>query len=309
MSRNYHVGSRCLKRAGILIIKRSELSFSSKSTLISRWVRFSDWAKENEINKLEKITPSTLINYASHLNNRLTDGTLSPATAQNYVSVINTVMGLVRPDWQRVSPTQACQLPRRQRIATENKSVSASQHHQIKQQLSPRLAALVELQRTLGLRFKESALIDAKKALRQAKDTGYIEIISGTKGGRKRTLPIPPDGLQALINAAEQQTGRSMIPSELSYQRYHHACYAEIETLDFHFHSERHAYAQRRYQQLSGISAPIVMGWTRTERHSQLATRLNISESAAKALDEQTRLQVAEELGHSRAEISNVYLG
>lgn len=42
---------------------------------------------------------------------------------------------------------------------------------------------MIELQRGLGLRFEESAKIDARSALARAERTGQIRVEHGTKGG------------------------------------------------------------------------------------------------------------------------------
>lgn len=63
-------------------------------------------------------------------------------------------------------------------------------------------------------------------------------------------------------------------------------------------HGLRHAYAQRRYEELTGRKAPVRGG-----------TPTKALEGVLKEQDRQARLQIASELGHSRTAISNTYLG
>ena len=63
-------------------------------------------------------------------------------------------------------------------------------------------------------------------------------------------------------------------------------------------HGLRHAYAQRRYKELSNFDAAINGGLT--------ARKLTIEQ---KKIDYQARLTLTEELGHSREQITVNYLG
>lgn len=63
-------------------------------------------------------------------------------------------------------------------------------------------------------------------------------------------------------------------------------------------HGLRHAYAQCRYRKLTGWQSPHQGGPSR-----------GAFKDADRNSDIQARLQIAEELGHSRITITNVYLG
>jgi len=63
-------------------------------------------------------------------------------------------------------------------------------------------------------------------------------------------------------------------------------------TGDRGLHDLRAAYAAERYEQLTGVAAPVMT-----------------DERAPKEIDREARLTIAEELGHSRWEITNEYLG
>ena len=65
-----------------------------------------------------------------------------------------------------------------------------------------------------------------------------------------------------------------------------------------HRHGLRHAYAQRRYCEITGFNCPAIGG----PPHHALTTE-------QRQIDRTARLQVSHELGHSRAAITSQYLG
>lgn len=264
---------------------------------------------------MEKITADRVIDYGRMLADWVLQGDLAASTAQNRVSAINSVMELATPRWIAVSPTQDCWIPARSGIAKSSKAIAAAEHQRLceklRQQDNQRLATLLELHRALGLRFEESAKLDARSALQQARDKGEIPICAGTKGGRKRLVPASRQAIAALELAASLQgKERSMIPVQETYAEFQDRAYRELQKAGgFGFHGERHHYAQARYEDLCGAPSPVAAGWSRRERLQRLGIHLSISLTTAKALDARVRLQIAEELGHGRIEVTDAYLG
>ena len=169
----------------------------------------------------------------------------------------------------------------------------------------------MELQRELGLRYEESAKIDARAALAQAERTSTVTISAGTKGGLSRSVPIVRnEQIEVLRNAAAiQGNHRSMIPAQQTYWQYREQCYAEKPD-NYQFHGERHDYAQQRYEALTGIPCPVAAGVGHgAEHHQYIADRLSVSVAEAKQIDRDAREQVASELGHGRIGVTNNYLG
>ena len=186
--------------------------------------------------------------------------------------------------------------------------------HQIaQQQVSKRLAVQLELQRELGLRMKESCLINTPAALHQAEKLGVVKIIAGTKGGRSREVPITSEKqINALQNAAVlQQKDRSMVPVEQSLKSYINSCYKQLGATSMSgFHGERHYYATTRYEQLTGVKSPVEAGVKHGKAHiNYIAQNKCITTEQAKILDLNARAKIASELGHSRISITNNYLG
>jgi len=161
----------------------------------------------------------------------------------------------------------------------------------------PYTAMSLRLQAEFGLRRAESIKIQPAWA-----DRGVTLVLkaSWTKGGRERAIPIRTDGQRAVLNEAKGFAGKgSLIPATMRYveqlRRFRHQCEkAGINRV----HGHRHAYAQARYQQLTGWKAPAAGG----PRSRELT-------SEQKAADRDVRLTISEELGHSRLQILSVYLG
>lgn len=160
------------------------------------------------------------------------------------------------------------------------------------------IQASLLLQVAFGLRREEAPKFRPKDAVQPDR---IVLKGSWTKGGRAREIPITTlEQRQALHHVVSLIKGaESLIPQELSYveqlKRY------EYQTLKAglrNTHGFRHAYAQQRYQVLTGQPCPLANGkrWqemTATERQA----------------DRTARRQIARELGHGRLEITDIYLG
>src|SRR5690606_25182767 len=158
-----------------------------------RWAQFASFAKTQGIGRMERVSPELVREYGLGLATRVDAAEISPAYAQNLVSAVNTVMGLVRP-WWSVSPTKDCGIHIRSTIrhvapATLDRSTFDEIIGQMTQNGLIRQSALASLARNFGLRSKEASLLDAAAALRQAQHWNTIQIKDGTKGGRLREVP------------------------------------------------------------------------------------------------------------------------
>jgi hypothetical protein len=310
---NFGIGSRDMLDAGRMVLRqRSRNGFKTQDDYIDRWRLFCVYAGAKGVTKMEQVDRDVVIGYGQHLQRQLEAGIYSSASApKNYLSAVNCVMKLAtKGKWQTVKPGSDCGIERRKYIPKETKSISDNKHAQIQQQVGERISHLMALQRTFGLRFKESCLIDPKAALKQAEKFGFVSVKAGTKGGRPRRVPCDERGKLILEAAANIQNGKSMIPkNDMSYVKFRKECYAQAQTADLCFHSERHAYAQNRYREIVNAPSPLEAGWEHKERIARLAEYLNIPESDAKEIDRKARLRISIELGHSRMEISNAYLG
>lgn len=155
----------------------------------------------------------------------------------------------------------------------------------------------LELQREFGLRREEAIKFQPAYADRADR---LVLRGSWTKGGRPREVPIATLTQREVLARAHELAGKgSLIPPHRSYVE-QLRIYEKQTTragLD-RMHGLRHAYAQRRYREFTGLRAPAAGG--------KPAAKLSATE---RATDREARLRIAEELGHNRAQITAVYLG
>ena len=307
MSRNYGLGSRTMASAARIALdraaQRGELSFSSVATLSERFSQFVDVARAQGIGRLERISQEGVQAYGRQLAEQVQRGELSPAYAQNLVSAINTVMHLVR-NWSSVSPTKACGIAQRCAVRGTpplgvDRALLERSLEQLRGHDQERAAGVVELARELGLRSKEASLLNAHKALQEARERGQVTIIDGTKGGRVRIVPISQERqLSALANAATLQgSRRSLIPVEQNWKQFRENTLRQgrghLQQVGITgYHDLRAAYACERYQQLTGHPAPVIAGGIVDKDQDRIA-----------------REQISAELGHGRIDVVAEYIG
>lgn len=154
------------------------------------------------------------------------------------------------------------------------------------------------LMKAFGLRIKEAAAIHPAKS-----DKGdYLVVHLGTKGGRGRMVPINSEfRRQALdkalafanpVNGYLRHQDRTVRQAE---RRIHYICEKygiTRKALGITPHHLRHEFTHDRYNELTGTVAPVLGG----ERPQQ-------------ELDKKARLEVSENLGHSRLSITAAYTG
>lgn len=229
---------------------------------------------------------------------------LSPATLQNNLSIFRTLAtwlgkaGMVEGPEKYFSSGAA----RRSTINRADKSWTAkgidvtAKLEQVHAK-DARVALQLELQRVFGLRSREAMQLQPHRA-----DKGpYLAVNLGTKGGRDRVVPINTPEKRTLIERAKtfahSKLSSTSDPQKTLAQVKNHyysvlrAC--GITRKDgMTAHGLRHEYANNRYQQVSGKASP-VRGGQQMDRQT----------------DRVARLEVAEELGHSRESITTHYLG
>jgi hypothetical protein len=284
---------------------RGELSFSTVDTVADRWAIFTRYAKSRGAARMELFTRDLARDYGRELAVQVEAGDMAPATAQNYLSAINTVMKAAAGGaWLSVSPVKDCGIEQRSAIRTDapttlDRSVFTATLAFVRGACGERAEAIVGLCREIGLRSKEASLLDAKASLRDATNTGRVTIADGTKGGRKRILDIRSRGQVDTLRAAAaiQGVDRSMIPAEQTWRQWREGDLRDLREATRRasgggLHDLRAAYACERYAALTGHPAPCTGGVI-----------------ADRALDHSARMTIAEELGHSRVEVVGEYIG
>ena len=161
----------------------------------------------------------------------------------------------------------------------------------------PHIRMSLQLQQAFGLRREEAIKFQPGFA-----DQGdHIRLkASWTKGGKSRTIPIRTDAQHKLLDWIQKQVGSgSLIPADRSYVQQLRVYERLTSNAGLsRMHGLRHDYAQRRYEELTGWKSPAAGG-----------PRVRALTPEQKLTDQETRLTISEELGHSRGQILSIYLG
>lgn len=220
---------------------------------------------------------------------------LSTATIKNRMSYLRWWAEKIGNPSIVSGNNKALGIPDRRYVTNENKG----------QVLDGRLDAVkdahvrmsLELQAAFGLRREESIKFQPSYADRGDK---LVLKPSWTKGGRGRELPIRTAAQREVLDRAHKLAGKgSLIPAKLNYFKQVGRYVRATVKAGFHaMHGLRHAYAQGRYLELTGWLAPTAGGPHQCELTPE-----------QRALDREARLQISEELGHGRTQVSAIYLG
>ena len=155
----------------------------------------------------------------------------------------------------------------------------------------------LRLEEAFGLRREEAIKFSPLYADRGPK---VVLKASTTKGGRSREIPVLKKSQRALLDEARALAGGgAMIPGRRNYVQQLEVY--ERQTKDaglLRNHGLRHAYALRRYQEITGWKAPAAGGPPQ-----------RTLKGARKRIDREARLTVSRELGHSRLQIAATYVG
>lgn len=161
----------------------------------------------------------------------------------------------------------------------------------------PYVRMSLELQQAFGLRREEAIKFNPDYADRGDRITLKA---SWTKGGKERDVPVRSAEQRAVLDRARRlAAGGSLIPSDRNYVQ-------QLRTYERHtanaglskMHGLRHAYAQRRYEELTGWKAPAGGGPV-----------MRALSPGQKVVDRHARQTISRELGHEREQITSVYLG
>ncbi|HDS1779768.1 TPA: integrase domain-containing protein [Pseudomonas putida] len=280
-----------------------------------RWQAFVRWCRSEDgpgYNDARQIDRQTLQNYARYLRDLIQHGELCIATAQNRLSSVNRTLAALRGDQdvRIVSPSQALG---QQRRTVRIRAPDGQDHSQVRrviealcEQRRERVAAIVMLARTTGMRLREAILADLPRLHREAKYVGRINIQDGTKGGRSGVSAprwvIASEEVKAALQLAREVSpagSRNLLDRNESYAAFlQRTVLPAREVLFKHglkgFHELRAAYACERYYQLTGRAAPV------NDRHGYRIDR---------DLDLQTRKKISIELGHNRIDVVSAYIG
>ncbi|MFT5759642.1 MAG: hypothetical protein ACI9LM_004409 [Alteromonadaceae bacterium] len=304
--RNYGFG-RSLKYAAKNVL--SEYLGDRFSTIAShchRFNLFADFCKKYNTNNSVFITQDLFENYAFLIQKRVFVGDLSTHYGHNLISSVNVVMHAFRRDkkiW--FSPKKLFGPRCHIRKVAPNMSLGdvKSACKKINAEADTNIALLIWLARILGLRLREAILIDAKKALKQARKNGFVDIRRGTKGGRGRKVERLIGSNKRIVFALElavisQEKRKSFIPDDEKlitfYRRIHKVALPILKEFNINkIHDLRAAFACDEYKYEFGVDAPVISGET-IKKTQEVKEKLKI---------------ISKKLGHNREYIIDSYCG
>ncbi|NQD95283.1 integrase [Pseudomonas sp. CrR25] len=170
----------------------------------------------------------------------------------------------------------------------------------------PHVHISLRLQEAFGLRREESLKIIPSRAWQGDR---LVLQASWTKGGRPREIPVRTDQQRSVLLEAARLAGRgSLIPPQRSYIEHLRIYERQLSAAGIsRAHGLRHAYAQQRYEELTGRLAPVALGEQIDGlRHHAVSKLIALP---GRITDTEARRIVSAELGHARTQITTVYLG
>ena len=226
----------------------------------------------------------------------------NPATIKNYMSKLRKTAQLL-DNLRIIKPDNAAyKIDNRSYAPLHNKAIH---HIDLSTCTDPHIRLSLEGQALFGLRREESM----KFTLSEALQGNTINIMpSWTKGGIGRVLDINTPAQHEWLNKIARlvKPGESLIPADGTYRQQLSHYQAQTAQMGLSkLHGLRHAYAQRRYRELTtefhrnkvGLISPIEGG--------KLYKAMTAYE---KTLDRKARQIISRELGHSRINITKIYL-
>jgi site-specific recombinase XerC len=190
----------------------------------------------------------------------------------------------------------AFDIGRRSLVGTESKAWDLKEA-QLERISDPQVRLSLRLQAEFGLRREEAIKFRPNYAIK----ADHIKLkASWTKGGRARTVPIRTEEQRRLLGEVRKLAkGGALIPPELNYVEQRNRYDRQVRDAGIkNPHGLRHAYAQARYEELTGWKAPLAGG--------PASKYFNNNQ---RARDKGARETISRELGHDREDISATYLG
>ena len=224
------------------------------------------------------------------------DQSLSIGTFKNRLSALRWWARKVGKADMIPRDNSAFDIGNRSLIAKESKAWELKEAH-LARITGQYVALSLRLQASFGLRREEAIKFSPNYAI---KDDHIKLKPTWTKGGRARIVPILNEEHRKLLEEVKKLAkGGALIPPNKNYEDQKIRYDSQIRTAEIkNPHGLRHAYAQRRYEELTGWKVPVAGG--------PASKSLN---SDQRALDKRARETISRELGHSREQISAAYLG
>ena len=227
----------------------------------------------------------------------------STGTIKNYMSKLRKTALLLDNPKLIKQDNAAYKIDNRSYIPRYNKAIH---HLDLSTCTDTHIRLSLEGQALFGLRREESMKFTLSEALQG--NTIHIQP-SWTKGGIGRVLHITNPAQQAWLDKIAQsiKPGESLIPSDKTYKQQLSQYQAQTAKMGLcKLHGLRHAYAQRRYRELTSAFDSKKHGLISPIEGGKVYKTMTAYE---KTWDRKARQMISRELGHSRIQITKIYLG
>ena len=222
---------------------------------------------------------------------------LAIGTIKNRLAVLRWWAEKVGRAWVLARDNSHYGIPERQYVATTSKActVGVADLARIR---DPHVRMSLQLQQAFGLRREEAIKCQPASA-----DRGDCLVLKAawTPGGKHaRAIPIRTPEQRAMLDRAHRLAGKgSLIPADRTYIQQRKIYERQTARAGLHqLDGLRQAYAQQRYQELTGWPAPAAGGPARTALTP-----------AQQAQDATARRTIGQELGHTQARSTGGMLG
>lgn len=236
--------------------------------------------------------------HVRYLVNRWLQEGLSSGTIKNRMTDIRWSMRKFNKESIIPADNAALNIPKRQYVTNQDKSISILEGD-LSKIVDENIKMSLILQREFGLRREESIKIRINQAV-----VGDELQLQGSwcKNGRERTIKILySEQYQAIarVKAFIGNTERALIPDDKTYKQQETRYRNSVDAASINrAHGLRHAYAQRRYFDLTG--------WACSAKGGPIKSQMTDEQ---RKIDAAAREQISEELGHERLSILAVYCG
>ena len=269
-------------------------SFSTQATRKSILNRIAN--QLHELNYKHMQAKSLKPKHVEALVSLWKDQGLSVGTLKNLLSGLRWwARHVCKPD---IIPkdNDALDIGRRSQVAEESKAWELKET-QLERISDPYIRLSLRLQVAFGLRREEAIKFRPNYAV---KDDHIRLKASWTKGGRARSVPIRTDEQRKVLEDVRKLArGGALIPSNKNYKDQQIRYDSQVRTAGIkNPHGLRLAYAQRRYEEITGWKSPLAGG--------PASKPLTIEQ---RARDKGARETISHELGHGRESVSATYLG
>ena len=322
---------------------------------------------ETDITHLKNLNEETIKEITNEISERVHNGEIQANSGATYISALNQVIDYTNYFFNKEIEQIHYSDYFSKSIDYADKSVSPETHQSFQDFLSEKyqetqdtrfqaLQYAIELERSFGLRFRESAGLN-QNTISRALESGRIELSrqDWTKNARERSIEVRTEEQKQLLQEVKnflENTGKINLAGADNWKSYQEIAsfraFADYQRQEFssstgeqyNFHGERHFWAQNMYSQFweekTGIrlEAPIKYyseqlqqaGWNGENKFYEAVKELEIKPfweyvqdqfkdqadlniDKMFEIDKEIRQEISEQLGHSRLDITNTYLG